>query len=112
MPGFPFAPVAGRTGLLNDPASRRRNFVFKNRSSRRASNAPRFARACATPRPECLALLAAGLRAPRYIAALADGLLMIAGTVYIVFIADDFLGPFIGFLITLGVPIAAWCGRA
>ena len=27
-----------------------------------------------------------------------------------VFFADDFLGPFQGFLITLGVPIAAWCG--
>jgi nucleobase:cation symporter-1, NCS1 family len=57
-----------------------------------------------------LALLAAGLRVPRYAAALVDGVLMIAGTVYIVFIAHDFLGPFQGFLITLGVPIAAWCG--
>ncbi|GAA3819835.1 cytosine permease [Sphaerisporangium flaviroseum] len=57
-----------------------------------------------------LALLAAGLRAPRYIAALIDGVLMVAGTVYIVFIADNFLGQFIGFLTTLGVPIAAWCG--
>jgi NCS1 family nucleobase:cation symporter-1 len=57
-----------------------------------------------------LALLAAGLRVPRYLAALVDGVLMIVGTVYIVFIADDFLGPFQGFLITLGVPIAAWCG--
>ena len=27
-----------------------------------------------------------------------------------VFFATDFLGPFQGFLITLGVPIAAWCG--
>ncbi|BBC30078.1 Allantoin permease [Streptomyces graminofaciens] len=57
-----------------------------------------------------LALLAAGLRVPRPVAALADGVLMIAGAVYIVFVADDFLGPFIGFLTTLGVPIAAWCG--
>ncbi|MDR8413793.1 cytosine permease [Nonomuraea sp. 3-1Str] len=57
-----------------------------------------------------LALLAAGLRAPRYVAALIDGALMVAGTVYIVFVADDFLGPFMGFLTTLGVPIAAWCG--
>ncbi|GAA4566303.1 purine-cytosine permease family protein [Planotetraspora kaengkrachanensis] len=57
-----------------------------------------------------LALLAAGLRVPRYVAALVDGVIMIVGTVYIVFIADDFLGPFQGFLITLGVPIAAWCG--
>ncbi|MFD5586948.1 purine-cytosine permease family protein [Streptomyces sp. NPDC127063] len=57
-----------------------------------------------------LALLAAGLRIPRPLAALVDGALMIAGSVYIVFFADDFLGPFTGFLTTLGVPIAAWCG--
>jgi hypothetical protein len=43
-------------------------------------------------------------------AAAIDGVLMIAGTVYVVFIAHDFLGEFIGFLITLGVPVAAWCG--
>jgi purine-cytosine permease-like protein len=57
-----------------------------------------------------LALLSLGLRAPRFLAALIDGLIMIVGTIYVVFFADDFLGPFQGFLITLGVPIAAWCG--
>ncbi|MFD5856898.1 purine-cytosine permease family protein [Streptomyces chartreusis] len=57
-----------------------------------------------------LALLSAGLRVPRYVAALFDGVLMIVGSIYIVFVADDFLGPFMGFLTTLGVPIAAWCG--
>ncbi|MFE2425815.1 purine-cytosine permease family protein [Streptomyces sp. NPDC059373] len=57
-----------------------------------------------------LALLAAGLRIPRYLAALVDGVLMIAGSVYIVFFTDNFLGQFIGFLTTLGVPVAAWCG--
>lgn len=57
-----------------------------------------------------LALLAAGLRVPRYLAALLDGVLMIAGSIYIVFLTDDFLGQFIGFLTTLGVPVAAWCG--
>ncbi|MFF3937068.1 purine-cytosine permease family protein [Streptomyces phaeofaciens] len=57
-----------------------------------------------------LALLSAGLRVPRPVAALVDGVLMIAGSVYIVFVADDFLGPFMGFLTTLGVPVAAWCG--
>ncbi|MEU2061226.1 cytosine permease [Streptomyces sp. NPDC013455] len=57
-----------------------------------------------------LALLSAGLRVPRYLAALFDGVLMIAGAVYIVFFADDFLGQFMGFLTTLGVPIAAWAG--
>ena len=57
-----------------------------------------------------LALLNAGLRAPRFVAAGVDGVLMIAGTVYVAFFANDFLGPFQGFLITLGVPVAAWCG--
>ncbi|MEU9481026.1 cytosine permease [Streptomyces sp. NPDC048191] len=57
-----------------------------------------------------LALLSAGLPVPRYLAAFLDGVLMIAGSVYIVFFADDFLGQFMGFLTTLGVPIAAWCG--
>jgi NCS1 family nucleobase:cation symporter-1 len=57
-----------------------------------------------------LALLAAGLRIPRYSAALVDGVIMVAGTVYVVFVAQDFLGQFTGFLITLGVPVAAWCG--
>ncbi|WP_369244235.1 cytosine permease [Streptomyces sp. R41] len=57
-----------------------------------------------------LALLSAGLRVPRYLAALVDGVLMIAGSVYIVFLTDNFLGQFIGFLTTLGVPVAAWCG--
>ena len=57
-----------------------------------------------------LSLLAVGLRLPRFAAALVDGVLMIAGTVYVVFFASDFIGQFTGFLITLGVPIAAWCG--
>ena len=57
-----------------------------------------------------LALLSLGLRVPRFVAALIDGLIMVAGTIYVVFFADNFLGQFMGFLITLGVPIAAWCG--
>ncbi len=57
-----------------------------------------------------LALLTAGLRVPRFAAALVDGTVMIAGTVYVVFYAGHFLYQFEGFLITLGVPIAAWCG--
>jgi purine-cytosine permease-like protein len=35
---------------------------------------------------------------------------MILGTIYVVWVAEDFLGPFIAFAITLGIPIAAWCG--
>jgi NCS1 family nucleobase:cation symporter-1 len=57
-----------------------------------------------------LSLLAAGVRVPRPVAATIDGALMVLGTVAVVFVADDFIGPFQGFLITLGVPIAAWCG--
>jgi purine-cytosine permease-like protein len=57
-----------------------------------------------------IALLSAGVNIPRPVAALVDGIIMIAGAVYIVFFAADFIGPFQGFLITLGVPIAAWCG--
>ena len=57
-----------------------------------------------------LALLSLGLRIPRFVAALIDGLIMVAGTIYVVFVADNFLGQFIGFLVTLGVPVAAWCG--
>jgi purine-cytosine permease-like protein len=57
-----------------------------------------------------LALLTAGLRIPRYFAAGIDGTIMIAGTVYVVFFTTNFLGQFEGLLITLGVPIAAWCG--
>jgi nucleobase:cation symporter-1, NCS1 family len=57
-----------------------------------------------------LALLTAGLRAPRFVAALIDGTIMIGGTIYVVFFAKNFVAQFEGFLITLGVPIAAWCG--
>jgi purine-cytosine permease-like protein len=56
-----------------------------------------------------LSLLSLGLPAPRYVAALIDGTVMTAGTIYVVF-SGNFLAQFQGFLITLGVPIAAWCG--
>jgi nucleobase:cation symporter-1, NCS1 family len=57
-----------------------------------------------------LALLSLGLRVPRPVAAGIDGVLMVLGSIYVVFVAKDFIGPFQGFLITLGVPIAAWAG--
>jgi nucleobase:cation symporter-1, NCS1 family len=57
-----------------------------------------------------LALLTLGLRIPRYRAALIDGAVMTLGSIYVVFAAHNFVGQFEGFLITLGVPIAAWCG--
>ena len=57
-----------------------------------------------------LALLTLGLKIPRWAAAGIDGVIMILGTIYVVWIASNFFFPFEGFLITLGVPIAAWCG--
>ena len=57
-----------------------------------------------------LALLSAGLRVRRPVAAFVDGVLMVAGTIYIVFFGGEFLYQFQGFLVTLGVPVAAWCG--
>jgi purine-cytosine permease-like protein len=57
-----------------------------------------------------LSLLAAGVRVPRPVAASIDGALMVLGTIFVVFVADEFFFQFQGFLITLGVPIAAWCG--
>src|SRR5499425_3302510 len=58
-----------------------------------------------------LALLTLGVRVARYVAALIDGTIMTLGAIYVVFIAHtSFLIQFEGFLITLGVPIAAWCG--
>ena len=55
-----------------------------------------------------LTLIALGLPIKRHVAASFDALLMLAGTIYFVWVADDFFFPFQGFLITLGVPIATW----
>lgn len=57
-----------------------------------------------------LTLLSLGVRLPRPAAAAIDGSLLTLGTIYVVFVAENFFGPFQGFLITLGVPIAAWAG--
>ncbi len=57
-----------------------------------------------------LTLLTLGVPLPRWGAALLDGVLMVCGAIYVVWVAQDFLGPFEGFLITLGVPITSWCG--
>ena len=57
-----------------------------------------------------LALLTLGIKVRRPVAAAIDGVIMILGAIYVVFFADDFIGPFQGFLITVGVPIAAWAG--
>jgi len=57
-----------------------------------------------------LALLTLGVKVRRPVAAAIDGVIMCLGAIYVVFIADNFLVPFQGFLITVGVPIAAWAG--
>ena len=57
-----------------------------------------------------LTLLSLGVRIPRPAAALVDGVILTLGTIYVVFFAEDFIGPFQSFLITLGVPLASWAG--
>jgi purine-cytosine permease-like protein len=57
-----------------------------------------------------LALLSLGLKVQRYVAALIDGTIMLAGAIAVVFFAGNFFNQFEGFLITLGVPVAAWAG--
>jgi len=57
-----------------------------------------------------LTLVATGLPIQRPVAAALDGALMLVGATYVVWFAPDFLIPFQGFLITVGVPLAAWGG--
>jgi purine-cytosine permease-like protein len=57
-----------------------------------------------------LTLLSLGVRIPRPAAAGVDGLILTLGTIWVVFYATSFVGPFTSFLITLGVPVAAWAG--
>ena len=47
---------------------------------------------------------------PRYQTVLIDALLMVSGTVYVVFFSQNFLGPFESFILVLGIALAAWCG--
>ena len=55
-----------------------------------------------------LNLLTLGLRVPRYKSVVIDGILMVAGSLYILFFNESFFLPFQGFLITLGVLLASW----
>lgn len=57
-----------------------------------------------------LTLLSLGVRIARPTAAFVDGVILTVGTIYVVFFAESFIGPFQSFLITLGVPLAAWAG--
>jgi purine-cytosine permease-like protein len=55
-----------------------------------------------------LTLISVGIPIKRHVAASIDGTIMLLGTIYIVWVTDNFFYPFQGFLITLGVPIATW----
>ncbi|MSS46679.1 allantoin permease [Cutibacterium sp. WCA-380-WT-3A] len=57
-----------------------------------------------------LTLLTLGIRIPRPAASLIDGAILTAGTLYVVFVAPNFISPFQSFLVTLGVPLSAWTG--
>lgn len=46
----------------------------------------------------------------RYQTVVLDALIMVTGTIYVLFIAKNFLGPFEAFVILLGVGLAAWAG--
>jgi nucleobase:cation symporter-1, NCS1 family len=55
-----------------------------------------------------LNLLTLGLRVPRYKSVLIDGALIIAGSLYVMLVANSFLGPFESFLQLLAAGLTAW----
>lgn len=55
-----------------------------------------------------IALVSIGFPYRRHRAALIDAVIMLLGTIYIAWHSPSFVAPFQAFLITLGVPIAAW----
>ena len=55
-----------------------------------------------------LTLVSIGFPIKRHYAASIDAVIMLIGTIYIVWFSKNFLLPFQGFLITIGVPLAAW----
>jgi purine-cytosine permease-like protein len=55
-----------------------------------------------------LNLLTLGVGIPRYQSVAIDGVLLVIGNIYVLFVAKNFVTPFIGFLVTLGVPLTAW----
>ena len=57
-----------------------------------------------------LTMITLGLRVPRAYAVALDVVLMFAGGIYFMLVADDFYGPFSTFLTLLAVPISAWIG--
>lgn len=57
-----------------------------------------------------LNLLAMGLKAPRYMTVMIDGVLMTAGAIYVTLVAQNFYGPFVSFLVLLADGLLAWAG--
>lgn len=57
-----------------------------------------------------LDLLSFGIKIPRTAAAAITAVITVIGVVYVAFFSDTFIGPFQGFLTTLGVPLAVWAG--
>jgi nucleobase:cation symporter-1, NCS1 family len=55
-----------------------------------------------------LNLLTFGVKLPRYQSVVIDGVVMVLGNIYILFIAKNFIAPFESFLIVLGIPLACW----
>lgn len=55
-----------------------------------------------------LNLLALGVKIPRWAAVAVDGVLMILGGIYLIFVSPSFFAPVQSFLIVIGVIIAAW----
>lgn len=55
-----------------------------------------------------LNMLAAGLKLARYKTVLIDGVLMVAGSLFVLLLAQNFLGPFESFLQLLAAGLAAW----
>ncbi|GAC1511311.1 MAG: cytosine permease [Chloroflexota bacterium] len=55
-----------------------------------------------------LALLTLGVRLKRYQSVAIDGTIMVIGNIYILFLAPSFIGPFVAFLLVLGVFLTAW----
>jgi nucleobase:cation symporter-1, NCS1 family len=57
-----------------------------------------------------LNLLAAGIKLQRYKTVLIDGVLIVAGSVYVMLVAQNFFGPFESFLQLLADGLTAWSG--
>ncbi len=55
-----------------------------------------------------LNLLTLGLRTARHKSILLDSVLVVSGSIYILFFSPSFFAPFEGFLVTMGAALASW----